>query len=209
MREIHFKDRLISSLDVALKTLSHSTAGTARPNPAAGLPEECDNKRLSAGLMRINHTGEVCAQALYQGQALTARNPALVKKLEQASLEENDHLQWCESRLKELGSRASFLNFFWYPTSLMLGTIAGLLGDRWSLGFLSETERQVSRHLETHLEKLPVNDHKSRAIVSQMLIDETAHADWAENLGAATLPTPIKKAMAGMALVMKSIVRRI
>jgi ubiquinone biosynthesis monooxygenase Coq7 len=153
------------------------------------------DRRHAAGLMRINHSGEVCAQALYQGQALTARNPEAAKALIEASEEETEHLAWCERRLEELGSRKSLLNPLWYAGSFSLGVLAGALGDKWNLGFLAETERQVEGHLDGHLQSLPDQDAKSRAIVEQMKADEIKHAETAIAHGGAELPLPVKQAM--------------
>ncbi|MEW5788633.1 MAG: 2-polyprenyl-3-methyl-6-methoxy-1,4-benzoquinone monooxygenase [Pseudomonadota bacterium] len=190
-------DDFILQLDKALRTV-FASAPTRRPYPDAGLAEgemsEAD-KRHAAGLMRINHSGEVCAQALYAGQALTARNPEAARALREASDEETEHLAWCEKRLNELGSHKSFLNPVWYAGSFALGALAGALGDKWNLGFLAETERQVEGHLDSHLDKLPAQDGKSRAIVEQMKIDEVKHADTALALGGAPLPAPVREAM--------------
>jgi len=152
-------------------------------------------KDLSARLMRINHSGEVCAQALYQGQALTARNPAVRDNMERSSLEENDHLAWCENRIAELGGRTSYLNPLWYAGSFAIGALAGLAGDRWSLGFVAETERQVVNHLEGHLHRMSPQDARSRAILEQMKTDEARHATVALAHGGAPLPTPIQETM--------------
>jgi ubiquinone biosynthesis monooxygenase Coq7 len=152
--------------------------------------------------MRINHTGEICAQALYQGQALTARDPLVQEKLKQAAWEETEHLAWTSHRVYELGSRLSVLNPLWYAGSLAIGAVAGALGDKWNLGFLAETERQVGAHLQSHLDGLPPQDAKSRAVAQQMYVDEVGHADMAVELGAAELPLPVKLAMRGMSQVM-------
>lgn len=199
-------DRLIIEFDKGLKTLT-ANAHSIRPHPDQKISQATDEltseeKRHAASLMRINHCGEVCAQALYNGQALTAKNPETVKALEQASKEETEHLAWCEKRIQELGGHTSFLNPIWYASSFTLGAIAGALGDKWNLGFLAETERQVGKHLNHHLETLPSNDAKSRAILEQMKIDEAEHAETAVHLGAAELPSPIKAAMQGMSKVM-------
>lgn len=190
-------DRLIVEFDKGLRTL-FSQAHSARPHPDASLPdiplEEAERKH-AAGLMRINHSGEICAQALYQGQALTARDPAVQKELQHAAQEETEHLAWTAQRVHELGGHLSVLNPLWYSGSLALGAVAGLLGDKWNLGFLSETERQVGGHLQSHLEKLPAQDAKSRAIVQQMYTDETGHSEMARQMGGAELPGPIKLAM--------------
>lgn len=190
-------DALILQFDKALRTL-FVPAASRRPYPDQGVPEvdmSDAEKRHAAGLMRVNHSGEVCAQALYQGQALTARNPEAAKALIQASDEETEHLAWCERRLNELGSRKSLLNPLWYTGSFAIGVLAGALGDRWNLGFLAETERQVEGHLESHLSTLPENDAKSRAIVEQMKADEIKHAETALSHGGAELPVPVKMAM--------------
>lgn len=199
-------DRLIVEFDKGLKTLT-ANAHSVRPHPDQNINQATEDltseeKRHAASLMRINHCGEVCAQALYNGQALTAKNPETVKALEQASKEETEHLAWCEKRIQELGGHTSFLNPIWYASSFTLGAIAGALGDKWNLGFLAETERQVGRHLNHHLETLPSNDAKSRAILEQMKIDEAEHAKTAVHLGAAELPTPIKAAMQSMSKIM-------
>ncbi len=199
-------DRLIVEFDKGLKTLT-ANAHSVRPHPDQNINQTADDltsveKRHAASLMRINHCGEVCAQALYNGQALTAKNPETVKALEQASKEETEHLAWCEKRIQELGGHTSFLNPIWYASSFTLGAIAGALGDKWNLGFLAETERQVGKHLNHHLETLPTNDAKSRAILEQMKIDEAEHAKTAVHLGAAELPAPIKAAMQSMSKVM-------
>ncbi len=190
-------DALILQVDKALRTV-FATSASRRPYPDAGLAEaemsEAD-KRHAAGLMRVNHSGEVCAQALYQGQALTARNPEAVRALIEASEEETEHLAWCEKRLDELGSHKSFLNPLWYAGSFTLGALAGALGDKWNLGFLAETEHQVEGHLNEHLSELPEQDVKSRAIVEQMKVDEMKHADTAIAHGGVPLPMPVRQAM--------------
>lgn len=190
-------DNLIIQFDKALRTV-FAQAHSRRPYPDADIAEagmsEAE-KRHAAGLMRVNHSGEVCAQALYQGQALTARDPEVQKALQAASDEETEHLAWCERRLTELGSHKSLLNPLWYAGSFTLGAIAGALGDKWNLGFLAETERQVEGHLNGHLEQLPEQDAKSRAIVEQMKADEVKHAETAIAHGGAPLPLPVKLAM--------------
>ena len=159
--------------------------------------------------MRINHTGEVCAQALYQGQALTAKLPDVRETMNHAAREEIDHLAWCETRLTELDSRPSLLNPAFYAMSYAVGATAGLIGDKWSLGFVGETEKQVCEHLEDHLQQLPANDHKSRAILQQMVADEKKHGDSAMAAGGAELPFPVRTGMKLMAGVMKTLTRRI
>ena len=205
-------DNLILNFDQALKTLVPGSVHAQRPNPAGEKTAvELDDaeRRHVAGLMRINHTGEVCAQALYQGQALTARLPEVRDSMTQAAAEEIDHLSWCEDRLNELESRPSLFNPLWYGMSFGLGALAGLAGDRWSLGFVAETEHQVCAHLQDHLGKLPTEDGKSQAILNQMLEDEGRHAVNAEAAGAAELPLPVKGAMQFMAAVMKQTTYRI
>lgn len=197
-------DRLIIEFDKALKTVSAS-AQSSRPFPDANTVEQplsAEQKRHAAALMRINHCGEVCAQALYNGQALTAQNPDTVKALQQASQEETEHLAWCEQRIQQLGGRTSLLNPLWYAGSFALGAVAGALGDRWNLGFLAETEHQVGKHLQHHLNILPEQDLKSRAILQQMQQDEAQHAETALALGGATLPAPVKGVMQMMSKVM-------
>ena len=190
-------DRFIIEFDKGLRTL-FAPAASVRPLPGKQLDEaplSAAEKKLAAALMRVNHSGEICAQALYQGQALTARNPVAKAALEQAALEETEHLSWCEARIHELGSHTSYLNPLWYSGSLAIGALAGALGDKWNLGFLAETEHQVERHLESHLSRLPVADLKSRAVVEQMKIDEARHASTALEHGGAPLPLPIKQGM--------------
>lgn len=190
-------DGLIVEFDKGLRTL-FSQARSVRPHPDAGLADGMLNeseKSNAAALMRVNHCGEICAQALYQGQALTARDPLVQKKLGEAAQEETEHLAWTAQRVSELGGHLSVLNPVWYTSSLAIGAFAGLLGDKWNLGFLSETERQVGSHLQSHLQKLPENDVKSRAVVQQMYIDEVQHSEMAIKLGAAELPSPVKLVM--------------
>ena len=190
-------DRLIVEFDKGLRTL-FSQAHSARSYPDEGMPDSSmdeHEKKQAAALMRVNHSGEICAQALYQGQALTARDPFVQQKLQQAAQEETEHLAWTARRVQELGGHLSFLNPFWYVGSLAIGATAGLLGDKWNLGFLAETERRVGLHLQSHLSRLPVQDEKSRAIVRQMYEDETNHADMAVLLGGAELPAPVQLAM--------------
>lgn len=190
-------DRLIVAFDNGLRTLlapAHSTR--AVPGDGALEADMSEPERqAAAALMRVNHTGEICAQALYQGQALTARNVEARAALEQAAAEETDHLAWTAQRVNELGGRTSLLNPLWYAGSFALGAAAGFLGDKWNLGFLAETERQVEGHLESHLDRLPAQDEKSRAIVNEMKIDEARHARTAVEHGAAELPAPVKLAM--------------
>ena len=200
-------DRLLASLDNALRTLS-GAVHAARPMPATSPPEGPEtamddaSRRLSGALMRVNHVGEVCAQALYQAQALTARTPQLRQQMEQAAREETDHLAWTQQRLKELGSRPSLLNPLWYAGAFGIGVLAGRLGDATSLGFVVETERQVEQHLASHLDRLPAADERSRAVVAAMKDDEARHAEHAEAAGAARLPPPVRWLMRGAARVM-------
>jgi ubiquinone biosynthesis monooxygenase Coq7 len=204
-------DALIVPLDRALRTLLAS-APAARPVPGEELqePDLKDQERaLSAGLMRVNHTGEVCAQALYEGQMLVARDADVRLLLERAAREETDHLAWTERRLEELGARRSLLDPLFYAGSFALGAGAGLLGDRWSLGFLVETERQVEQHLDGHLQRLPPSDAKSRAIVDQMRADEAGHAVAAQRQGGARLPFPLQLAMRAAARIMTGTTRYI
>ncbi|MDP2432325.1 MAG: 2-polyprenyl-3-methyl-6-methoxy-1,4-benzoquinone monooxygenase [Pseudomonadota bacterium] len=204
-------DALILQFDKALRTV-FAKAGSRRPYPDAGLPDvelsEAD-KHHAAGLMRINHSGEVCAQALYAGQALTARNPEAQRALLEAADEETEHLAWCEKRLDELGSHKSFLNPLWYAGSFSLGALVGALGDKWNLGFLAETERQVEGHLDSHLGSLPERDAKSRAIVEQMKIDEAKHAETAIAHGGAPLPAPVRGAMQATSKILTHIAYRV
>lgn len=161
-----------------------------------------DQRKLSRQLMRVNHAGEVAAQALYQGQALTARDPNVQQKLIESAQEENDHLAWCRHRAESLGGQTSLLDPLWYAGSLAIGATAGLIGDKWSLGFLAETEHQVTEHIERHLDRVPESDQKTRAILEQMKIDEMHHATVAVENGAAELPGPVKQLMTGVSKVM-------
>ena len=197
-------DRALSLAGRALATMA-SALPAERASPALGVDEAPlseQDRRLSGALMRVNHVGEVCAQALYEGQALTARDPALRAQFLRAAAEENDHLVWTRERLAELGDRPSLLNPLWYAGALALGAVAGRAGDRVSLGFMAETERQVERHLEGHLEQLPEQDARSRAIVAVMKDDEVAHADAAVRLGGVDLPAPVRGLMLAAARVM-------
>ena len=190
-------DKFITGFDKGLRTL-FAPAQTLRPMPGDRLSDEAldeTQRRASASLMRVNHSGEVCAQALYQGQALTAREPSAKQALAQAAQEETEHLAWTERRIAELGGSKSVLNPLFYAGSFAIGAVSGLLGDKWNLGFLAETERQVVHHLEGHLERLPVEDQKSRAIIEQMRDDEARHATSALEHGAAEMPAPVKAAM--------------
>jgi ubiquinone biosynthesis monooxygenase Coq7 len=205
-------DRLIISVDGVLRMATGQGHAARRENPAGSTPEvmmDEDHRQHAAGLMRINHAGEVCAQALYAGQAATARNPEVQAKMQKAAEEEIDHLGWCKDRLDELNDKPSLLDPFWYVGSFAIGAAAGLAGDGWSLGFLKETEKQVEAHLEGHLEKLPPEDARSRAILDQMKIDEAKHAQMAEESGAFELPRPVNPLMKVTAGVMKSVAYRI
>ena len=208
-------DRLLCSLDEALRAVAGGTAAARPcPKPETGLaaaqpalnPAE---RRLSGALMRVNHVGEVCAQALYQAQALTARTPALREQMQAAAREEADHLAWTRQRLQQLGDRPSLLNPLWYAGSFAIGLAAGRMGDAASLGFVVETERQVEQHLAGHLQRLPAGDHASRAIVQQMQADEARHADEALAAGAAPVPAPVRGLMRLAARVMTTTAHRL
>ena len=204
-------DSAICAFDRTLRTMSN-VATASRPNPAVGVADPAlteQEKTHSAGLMRVNHVGEVCAQALYAAQSAFAKTPLTREQFQKAGEEEVDHLAWTADRLQELGSRTSLLNPLWYAGSFALGAVAAKLGDPVSLGFVVETERQVEAHLDRHLEELPANDLRSRAIVTQMRDDEVAHAEAAAQLGAAELPLPVKKVMQAMAKVMTTAAYRI
>lgn len=191
-------DALLGGLDQALRTVFGPPPEAQRPNPAAARSEaELDSaaRALAGRLMRINHAGEICAQALYQGQAATARLPNVREKMEQAAQEENDHLAWTAERIRELGTHTSYLNPLWYAGSFAIGAAAGLIGDKWSLGFVAETERQVIRHLEGHLARLSPQDARSRVLLEQMKEDEAHHATVAIEHGAAELSEPVKQLM--------------
>ena len=198
MRHYSPIDHLLINLDQAVRTLAGKPPVTERSNPADAHAEahlNAGQQQTAACLMRVNHAGEVAAQALYQGQALTAQLTEVREKMQRAAQEENDHLAWCEARIKELGSHTSLLNPAWYAGSFAIGALAGLAGDKWSLGFVAETEHQVVKHLEEHLQQLPQQDVKSHAILEQMQIDESQHATAALEAGGAPLPAPIKHLM--------------
>ncbi len=204
-------DRMLDGAQNALATITGSLHAE-RPNPGRGAPDvvlEGDDRRHAAGLMRINHVGEVCAQALYVGQAAVARDPATRRQLLAAAQEETDHLAWCADRLEELDSRPSLLNPLWYAGSFAIGAVAGLRGDGWNLGFVVETERQVEAHLDEHLQSLPQADARSRAILATMKADEARHAANAEQAGARVLPPPIPGLMAAASRIMKTVAYRI
>ena len=197
MRQFTGLDRMINSFDQALRSLVPGATTAQRDNPAqiqeASL--SINESRHVAGLMRVNHSGEVCAQALYHGQALTAKLPSVRIEMQHAAEEEQDHLAWCEDRLKELNSYPSLLNPVWYSLSFAMGAAAGLAGDKYSLGFVAETEKQVSQHLISHLSQLPLQDEKSKAILEQMNTDELHHRDTALQAGGVELPIPVKMMM--------------
>jgi ubiquinone biosynthesis monooxygenase Coq7 len=204
-------DRFLIGVDTALRTVA-ARAYASRPNPAGEQPEadlDAADWALSGALMRVNHVGEVCAQALYQAQALTARSDHLRQQMQAAAKEETDHLAWTQQRLDELGARPSLLNPLWYAGSFVIGLLAGRMGDSTSLGFVVETERQVEQHLAGHLSRLPPADERSRAIVAQMQDDEGRHADQAQSAGASELPAPLRWVMRGAARVMTGTAYRI
>jgi 3-demethoxyubiquinol 3-hydroxylase len=209
-------DRLLVIADATLRSLagaSHASRPLPRPPGAAGMPEPAPldvvQKRLAGSLMRVNHVGEVCAQALYTAQALSTRSPALREQFERAARDETDHLVWTRQRLRELGARPSLLNPLWYAGAFGMGLVAGRAGDALSLGFAVETERQVEQHLESHLDRLPKDDAASRAIVAQMKQDEADHATRAEQAGATALPLAVRWAMRAAAKVMTTTAHRI
>ena len=204
-------DRLIGEFDRALRAVA-GVAQANRPSPAERLPENSigeEERAHAAALMRVNHVGEVCAQALYQGQALTARDPATRQALDGAAREEEDHLAWSAERIRELNGRLSLLNPLWYAGSFAIGAAAGLLGDRWNFAFLAETERQVEEHLARHLEALPAEDERTRAVVEAMRADEARHRQTALGLGAAELPEPVRRAMRLASKVMTTVAYRV
>ena len=204
-------DGLIAQVDRALRTVSN-VVEASRASPAEALPEaehSDPDRRHAAALMRVNHVGEVCAQALYQGQALTARDRHAREALERAAREEEDHLAWSEQRVRELGGRTSLLNPLWYAGAFAIGAVAGALGDRWNLGFLAETERQVEAHLSGHLDRLPAEDARTRTLVEAMRADEARHRDTALRLGAAELPPPVRRAMRFASGIMTRIAYRV
>jgi ubiquinone biosynthesis monooxygenase Coq7 len=211
-RDFNALDQLVAGLDDALRAIAGRPHTTERANPAANVEstELSDMERKhAAGLMRVNHAGEIAAQGLYQGQALTAKLERVRDQMERAALEEEDHLAWCENRLTELGSGPSALAPLWFGGAYAMGALAGAAGDRWSLGFVVETEQQVVEHLESHLDQLPEADQKSRAVVAQMRADEQEHAHLAKRAGAADLPAPIKALMRLTAKVMTTTAYRL
>ena len=204
-RRLSLLDRLITEADSVMRTITNRGHSAARPSPSRGHTEsdlsEAERKHV-AGLMRINHTGEVCAQALYQGQALTAKLPKVRDEMQQAAQEEVDHLVWCEERLRELDSHTSYLNPAWYGMSFTLGAIAGAIGDQVSLGFVAATEERVCNHLREHLRELPDDDRKSQLILQKMLEDEQRHGDNALDAGGTDFPRPVKDAMTAVSQLM-------
>ena len=205
-------DKILIQCDQALRTCVPGANKAIRTTPAEKLEEQVlseSEKQHVAGLMRVNHTGEVCAQALYAGQALTARSDSTVESMNEAAAEEVDHLAWCDERLAQLESRPSILNPIFYGLSYALGAAAGLAGDKWSLGFVAETERQVSKHLKGHLREIPESDPKTKAILEQMIIDEDKHGETAKEAGGKELPRSIQLAMKTMGEVMKNTTYRI
>ena len=195
IRQTSLLDRFVSEFDTVVRTLAPPQKRSCLRDPAANIVDQAmtpSEKKHVAGLMRVNHAGEVCAQALYQGQSLTAKLPEVREQMTQAALEEVEHLSWCEQRLQELGSAPSRLNFFWYGGSLAIGLFAGLVSDRVSLGFVAETERQVTAHLHEHLQRLPSQDVRSKAILSQMKIDEERHEQIARDAGAYAFPAGVQ-----------------
>jgi ubiquinone biosynthesis monooxygenase Coq7 len=203
-RQLTPLDHLLTQADQALRTMFGGPPPASRENPAADTESELTDAERDhiAGLMRVNHAGEIAAQALYQGQALTARLDDVREAMDKAAEEENDHLAWCEERLRELNHQTSRLDPFWFAGSFAIGALAGLAGDRWSLGFVAETERQVVRHLESHLAQLPEGDHRTRAILEKMKDDEERHGETASRAGGAELPEPVRKLMGLVAKVM-------
>jgi 3-demethoxyubiquinol 3-hydroxylase len=203
-RRLNLADRLIQELDRGLRTVAAANV-SARPFPDQGVAETVHDpvaRKHAAALMRVNHAGEIAAQALYHGQALTARNPAIREQMLAAARDETDHLAWCERRVKELDSRTSLLAPVWYAGSFAIGALAGISGDRTSLGFVEETEKQVVEHLDSHLHELPADDERSRRIVAQMKADEDRHADEARSSGAQGLPRPVRALMRRTARLM-------
>ncbi|GAA5317055.1 MAG: 2-polyprenyl-3-methyl-6-methoxy-1,4-benzoquinone monooxygenase [Candidatus Pelagadaptatus aseana] len=197
-RQLTIADRLLTNMDRAVRTLAPGKVSHYRPSPSKNMDEQTMSdaeRKHAAGLMRVNHSGEVCAQALYQGQALTAKLPEVRKEMQDAADEEIDHLAWCQERIESLGSQPSVLNPLWYGLSFGVGAVAGLVSDKVSLGFVAATEEQVCKHLESHLQTLPEQDTKSRAVVEKMLEDEARHAHSALDAGGVRFPAPVKGAM--------------
>lgn len=205
MREYSLIDRWVRTFDTGMRTLFVANDIDEIPFPQSEQPLTESGSRYAASLLRVNHAGEIAAQGLYQGQALTARLHEVREQMQIAAEEETAHLNWCATRLKELNSRSSYFDPFWYIGSVMIGAVAGLAGDRWSLGFVAETEKQVMAHLDSHLQKLPREDNRSRAIVARMREEEAQHASWAEAAGAYPLPDIIKASMTCMAKLMTTV----
>ena len=211
-RQLTPLDRLLSGINNALRTVATPAGRSARPNPAADIAEtklDARQKAHAAGLMRVNHAGEVAAQGLYQGHAAVARDSNIEQQMQEAADEEFDHLAWCEQRLNELGEKPSVLSPFWYAGAFAIGAASGVLGDKWSLGFIAETEEQVCAHLDSHLDRLPDNDDRSKAIVRTMRDEEAEHGENALEAGAAELPRPVRKLMQLTARVMTTTAYRV
>lgn len=211
-REYTAADRALMNLDQAVRTLFGRPQTTGRANPGDAVPEadlDAHQRDHIGRLMRINHSGEVCAQGLYQGQAITAHDLAVRERMQDSAAEENDHLQWCEQRVDELGGRLSLLNPLWYAGSFAIGAAAGVVGDKWSLGFVAETERQVEGHLDEHLDDIPEQDRRTRTVLEQMKADEIAHGEKAMDWGGAELPAPLRGLMKLTAKIMTVSVYRI
>jgi ubiquinone biosynthesis monooxygenase Coq7 len=212
MRQLSGLDQIFNHLERSLRAVHGHHQGTARANPAGNIADTDLNEtesRHAAGLMRVNHAGEIAAQALYNGQSLAARSAEVKERMHESALEETDHLAWCKQRVEELGQSTSLLGPIWYWGSFSIGAIAGAAGDKWSLGFIKETEDQVIKHLQEHQQSLPNGDEKSRAIVNQMIIDEAHHGDKAVDLGGVPLPRPVKQLMQLTAKVMTTLSYRI
>ncbi len=204
-RQLSPLDKLLAGANNALRTVATPAGRPARRNPAKDIEDadlDATQKAHAAGLMRVNHAGEVAAQALYQGHATVARNKGIEEQMKRAANEEFDHLAWCEQRIHELGSAPSRLSPLWYAGAYAIGAASGVLGDKWSLGFIAETEKQVCAHLDSHLDDLPEADVKSRAIVNQMRDEEQQHGESAIDAGAAELPSPIVRLMRATAKIM-------
>jgi len=204
-RQLTPLDKLLASANNALRTVAAPAGRSARPNPGEHIIDaelDARERAHAAGLMRVNHAGEICAQALYQGHAAVARDKSIEAQMQRAANEEFDHLAWCEERIHELGENVSRLSPFWYAGAFAIGAASGILGDKWSLGFIAETERQVCAHLDSHLDGLPPGDARSRAIVEQMRDEEEEHGENAIEAGAAELPAPVKRLMQMTAKIM-------
>lgn len=211
-RQLTPLDRILAGANNALRTIAAPAGRPARRNPAAEISAReltPMQRQHSAGLMRVNHAGEVAAQGLYQGHAVVARDPDIEQQMQHAADEEFDHLAWCEQRLTELGENRSLLTPVWYTGAFVIGAASGLLGDKWSLGFIAETEKQVCDHLDSHLDRLPEEDSRSRAIVEQMRDEEQEHGDNAREAGAANLPEPVRQLMKLTARVMTNVAYRL